>query len=217
MADFILRWRSRKGESKPFAGSTLTTDAFPNLTYHIRNLNSFSIDLDTPVCIIRLPEEGSNKTFTIKTQGNALTLNLSWTLHESMCLPQVCTIVDELDGFNGRPGPVQTVCSQLDFLVNTMENTGLCYEWDLYVGDTDFNGTCMVACITPGCGRSVITDDQSMCAFSNSTVFRKQVKITKLVLSKGGGTPVTYVANMTMIAGDRLLTVDETTELKAPG
>jgi len=213
MSDFILRWRSRKNEPKQFAGSTLTGAAFPNLTYHIRNLNSFSIDLDTPVCIIRLPEEGSNKTFTIKTQGNALTLNLSWTLHESMCLPQVCTIVDELDGFCGRPGPVQTVCSQLDFLINTMENTGLCYEWDLYVGDTDFNGG---ATVTPGSGRNVITDDESKDAFSASTVFRKQVKVTKLVLSKGGGTPVTYIANMTMIAGDRLLTVDETTELKAP-
>jgi len=219
MADFILRWRDRKNEVKAFAGSCFTTNTtlnggpYPSLTYHVRNLQSFSIDLDTPVCIIRLPEEGSNKTFTIKTQGNALTMNLSWTLHENMCLPAVCTLVDEFDGFCCRLGPVLTVCSQLDFLVNTMENTGLCYEWDLYVGDSDFNGG---ASVTPGAGRNTITEAQAKSAFEASTVFRKSVKITKIVLSKSGGTPVTYVVNMSMIAGDRLLTVDETTEVTTP-
>ncbi len=232
MSDFILRWRSRNDRDASWSGCTLTTKTslnggpFSSLTYHIKNLQTFNIDLDTPICIIRLPETGSCCTFVIKTQGNALSMNLSWTLHcerslDCMCVPiGCCTLVDELDGFCCRPGPVQTVCDQLDFLVNTMENRGLDYEWDLYVGDEGYNrdmcGT-VLPNITPGTGKTNITDGQAATAFAASTEFRKHIKIQKLVLTKSGATPVTYVATMTMIAGERLLQIDETTELKAPG
>jgi len=228
MADFILRWRDRNGKTvewgsnmcdmcMPFqltTGTCINGGPFPVFTYHIENLQSFSVDLDTPVCVIRLPEQGSDRTFVIKTQGNAVTMNLSWTL-ASIDTNTMCTVVDELDGFCCRPGPVQTVCEQLDFVINTMENTGLDFEWDLYVGEDDFNGG-DGGTVTPGCGRTPITVGQSVDAFNESSTFRKQLKITKLIVSKSGSTPVTYLANMTMIVGERLLSIDETCEVAEP-
>ncbi len=227
MADFILRWRDRNDKTvcwgnnaadmcMPYSLTTKTSlngGPFPVFTYHIQNLQSFSIDLDTPVCVIRLPEQSSDNTFVIKTQGNAVTMNLSWTL-ATIDTNTMCTVVDELDGFCCRPGPVQTVCEQLDFIINTMENTGLDYEWDLYVGDTDFNGTAM--CITPGCMNTPISVGQSVTAFTASNTFRKQLKVTKTVATKSGATPVTYLINMTMIVGERLLTIDESCEPAEP-
>jgi len=213
MADFILRWRNRCCNTVKFSGMCITTKnscmflAIPNLTYHISNLASFSIDLDTPVCVIRLPQEGAEDTFVIKTQGNAQTMTVSWTLINET--GNITTLVDELDGNNGRPGPVLTVCDQIDFLFNTMENKGIKHQWDFYVGCSDYN-ECFT--VTPGVGRTPITDAQSMCAFDNSTEFRRAAKLTKLVVSKSGTTPVTYQANLSMVVGERLLTVDESTE-----
>jgi len=209
MSDFILRWRSRCCNTVKFQGMCLTPAAYPNLTYHIPNLASFSIDLDTPIDIIRLPQQGAECTFVIKTQGNAQTMNVSWTIINET--GNIVTMVDELDGNCGREGPVLTVCSQIDFLFNTMENRGINHEWDFFVGDSDYqdDNMCMQLCVAPGACMPVITDAQSNTAFNSSSEFRRHAKLSKLVVSKSSATPVTYTANLSMVVGERLLTVDE--------
>ena len=70
----------------------------------------------------------------------------------------------------------------------------------------------MCLSVAPGAGRPVITDAQSEIAFNSSSEFRRHAKLSKLVVSKSGATPVTYTANLSMIVGERLLSVNETTE-----
>jgi len=69
------------------------------VTYHMRNFSCQSIDLDTPVTVIRLPQEGAECTFTIKVEGNQETLSVGWTLMNET--GNTCTLVDQFDGTGG--------------------------------------------------------------------------------------------------------------------
>jgi len=168
------------------------------LTYHMRNFTCQSIDLDSPVTTIRLPQEGSDKTITIKVEGNLETMSVGWTLIDETT---PTTLVDEFDGMCSRPAVVLTVCDQLDFLFNTIENKTIDNEYDMFLGCSDINN-----CITPP-----LSQAQSTTAFDASSLFKRHVKIIQLTVTKTGRTPITYAATMRLVIGTPEITVSEET------
>jgi len=165
------------------------------LTYHMRNFTCQSIDLDTPVTIIRLPQEGSECTITIKVEGNQQTMTVGWTLTDET--GQVCTLVDQFDGCCSRPVPVLTVCDQLCFLFTTFENKTIDNEYDLFLGCTGLD----------------LSDDLSQADaatdFTNSSLFKRHVKILQTTATKTGRTPITYNATMRLVVGVPEISVSE--------
>jgi len=165
------------------------------LTYHMRNFTCLGIDLDTPVSVIRLPQEGSECTFTIKVEGNQETLNVGWIITDET--GNVCTLVDQFDGAGGRPCPVLTVCDQLDFLFNTFENKTIEHEYDIFLGCSGLSTS------------TTLTQSAAATDFTNSTLFKKHVKILQTTVTKQGRTPVTYQAQMRLVVGVPETTVSE--------
>lgn len=206
MADIVLRLR-KIGDmcnikyqgmcvQSPPTGDYLTGGGRV-LTYHMRNFSCQSIDLDTPVQVIRLPQEGSECTFTLKVEGNQETMSVGWTLMDET--GQVCTLVTEFTGAACRPAVVLTVCDQLDFLFNTIENKNICYDYDLFLGCSGLS-TC-----------ANLTQSAAATDYSNSSLFRRHVKVLQTTVTKTGRTPITYNATMRFVVGVPALTVSEKT------
>lgn len=205
MADIILRMM------KICSGSTLKyqNTCIPNpptgcistgtgivLTYHMRNFSCQSIDLDTPVTIIRLPQEGAECTITIKVEGNQQTISVGWTLMDET-LSGITSLVDQFDGMCGRPATVLTVCDQIDFLFNTFENKTINHEWDLFLGCTGLSTS------------TTLSQSAAATDFTNSSLFKRHIKILQITATKTGRTPITYNAIMRFVVGSPEITVSE--------
>jgi hypothetical protein len=67
--------------------------------YKIPNLNNFSIDLNTPVSPMPLPEEGADNNMLVKIEGNSATVSLSWTITDESTSP--VTVPSGLDVLTG--------------------------------------------------------------------------------------------------------------------
>jgi len=54
-----------------------------NLAYEIKTLGSITINKNTPISPMPLPEEDSDENILMKIEGNSTTMNVSWTMVES--------------------------------------------------------------------------------------------------------------------------------------
>ena len=50
--------------------------------YKLPNVNSFSIDLNSPVSPMPLPEEGADSNILVKIEGNSATMSLNWIIKD---------------------------------------------------------------------------------------------------------------------------------------
>lgn len=150
--------------------------------YKITNLRSISMNLNTPVSPMPLPEEGADDNLLIKIEGNSATINLAWTIkNEStspITVPSGSTITEPIE--------------QVNYFMNEP-------------GDGSFQP-------------SSIEDNYRIQIKEGSTVvFEKLGFFTKFSISSGGGTPITWEVNTTLIVGDVITSYEEKVPKKPTG
>ena len=142
------------------------TSPSPTRTLRIRNFDSLDIQLDSPVMIYALPETPDHGALGMKVEGNMSTVNLSWTL-----VDQTTTVIDELTGGSS----ILTADEQMAFLINHTAS-----------GQEGFQPISIENAY-----------EIKLLKSDNSTVFFTRTGIiSKISVSKGGDTPITWVANI---------------------
>lgn len=100
-------------------------------TFHIKNRETFNVDLDMPVAVIDMPENSKAKAVATKLTGNVMKITVIFLLKDYT--GDVPTLVDELTGGSA----ILTIDQQINFLLNTFENRGLDYRYRLSISDTN--------------------------------------------------------------------------------
>ena len=101
--------------------------------YTIKNFESFSINVRTPISPMPLPEETSDNNMLVKMEGNTTTLNLAWTL------------VDQTDALNfgnksSSTTPIKTVAQQLTYLSQGLQGSSLNEKFKLQINYNEVGG-----------------------------------------------------------------------------
>ena len=79
--------------------------------YKLSNVSSFSIDLNSPVSPMPLPEEGADDNILVKIEGNSATMSLNWVIKNETTTPVTVT---ESGGASG----VLTALQQVGYFTN---------------------------------------------------------------------------------------------------
>ena len=79
--------------------------------YKLSNVSSFSIDLNSPVSPMPLPEEGADDNMLVKIEGNSATMSLNWVIKNETTTPVTVT---ESGGASG----VLTALQQVGYFTN---------------------------------------------------------------------------------------------------
>lgn len=96
-------------------------------TFHIKDRESFNVDLDMPVMVLDMPEASKEKATGTKLSGNIMKITISFKLID--WTGSVTTLVDELTGGSAILTPQQ----QLDFLLNTFESKSILHRYQLSI------------------------------------------------------------------------------------
>jgi len=82
--------------------------------YKLPNVNSFSIDLNSPVSPMPLPEEGADSNILVKIEGNSATMSLNWIIKNETATPvtvtesggasNILTALQQVGYFTNEPG-----------------------------------------------------------------------------------------------------------------
>ena len=105
-------------------------------TYSIRNIESVSIDLTTPVSPMALPQAllGDAENVLVKAEGNTMRFTVAWILHD-----QTTSVVSS-DGHtissSKYGGSVGTADEQARFLTEEMQCKGVEYKYQIIIGNT---------------------------------------------------------------------------------
>ena len=91
------------------------TETLP-LTFHIKNLVSLDILLESPALVYAIPENEAEDAIGMKIEGNTMLINISWTLVDSDA-----TLVDQLTGGVA----VETADEQMEFLMNKFQSASV--------------------------------------------------------------------------------------------
>ena len=79
--------------------------------YKLPNVNSFSIDLNSPVSPMPLPEEGADSNILVKIEGNSATMSLNWIIKDETATPVTVTE-------SGQASDVLTALQQVGYFTN---------------------------------------------------------------------------------------------------
>ena len=82
------------------------------VTITIRNFESLEFRLESPAGDFPIPETEDFGNIVVKAEGNRLSINVSWTLHEENC--------SVVSGYCGAP-TITTVQQQIDYWINTFQ------------------------------------------------------------------------------------------------
>ena len=154
-------------------------------TFNINNLESLSLDLQTPITAMPLPqaELGDSQNILVKAEGNALRINISWNLVDgatSVVVPNTSDSTKyptgpgpalETGGGSKYNGSVGTADEMVQFLTDEFQVKGVEYQFRL---------------IIPGTPNNIQRDGI----------------IEKISLNKTGRAPVTWKATLVFLAGD---------------
>jgi len=188
-------------------------------TLCIRNLQSLSFDLNTPVERTPLPETNADRAIAVKAFGNATTVSVSWTVHQEDC--GCCVLRQCLTG-----GELQSVCNlgvtcttQTEMIVKywlcTFQADSIQDVYNLYIGDCFADsGNNRIPNIIPMCICEEGKFDFNICASNNfncAIAWHKSGTITNLRFEKSDKTPVTYTGHLTFYVGDLVASPDEDT------
>jgi hypothetical protein len=109
-------------------------------TYNIKNIESVSIDLITPVSAMALPQAilGDAQNILVKAEGNTMRFVITWILHDAD------TSVVTADGGNTinssrYGGSVDTADKQARFLTEDFQLKGVEYKYQIIIGDSNIN------------------------------------------------------------------------------
>jgi len=182
-------------------------------TIEVRNLQSLSFDLNTPIERTPLPETDADEAIAVKAFGNTHTVSLSWTVHQED--PGNCVVLQTLTG-----GEIQSNCNigvtcttQTEMIVKywlcTFQSDSIQDVYNIYIGDC-FADSCMnrIPFGAP-CGPASLAEEGkfgfNICATNNfncAIPWHKSGSIANLRFDKNDKTPVTYTGHLTFYVGN---------------
>ena len=100
--------------------------------FAINNLDSISIDLQSPVTNMPLPESptGDKENILVKAEGNTLRINLSWTLIKEPSSVVTATLPTVVDSTK-YPTGVKTPDEQARFLIEDFQSVTLLQQYQV--------------------------------------------------------------------------------------
>jgi len=101
-----------------------------SLRYSTNVFDSFTIELNTPVSPLPLPEETDDDNVLVKVEGNTTTMTFSWIIK-----PETSTTVTSDDG-TCIPTSVTTVNQQILFFTNIFQPRSIEDKFRLFVDDS---------------------------------------------------------------------------------
>ena len=155
--------------------------------YLIKNLQNLSITLQSPITAMPLPLFGDANNILTKAEGNALRVAISWTIHDSdtdVVLPNVYNETGSNVGGGTTPfgfgsdTTVKLADNQVQFLLDN--------QFETSPTQSGFQATYL--------------DDKYQIIIGDIG-FSRIGLIESLEVSKSGTSPVTWIANLSFLAG----------------
>jgi len=187
--------------------------------YKLSNVNTLSIDLNSPVSPMPLPEEGADDNVLVKIEGNSSTMSLSWTIKDETVSPVT------IKG-GGILWLTSTVYAIGDNVVSSLEPSGIQYsclvahtsgtfstdlsasKWAVSENSDILTAIQQVGYFTgePGIGSfqpvSVADNYRIQIKDGTSILLEKSGFFTKFTFSMAGSSPVIWNANVSFIVGN---------------
>ncbi len=169
-------------------------------TTEIRNITDVSIDLNTPLERIPIPENVDDAAILIKVIGNHNTIAISWVVAQQPCCDNIvrqtlCSTANEtcnaLGGIEG--GDTTSVENQLKWWLTVFQTNSITDRYNLYMGDCTAHP---IPFPTP------TTSGEESCNFVSSYAYHKEGALNNIRFQKSGSSPVTYNATLTFFVGD---------------
>ncbi len=181
----------------PLTGAPRTTE--------IRNINCLTIDVNSPLERIPIPESADKQAIVIKVIGNHNTIQLTWTVHQEpsnivkqtliACTPETCNAKGGIVG-----GDTTSVENQIKWWENVFQSNSITDRYNLYMGDCTTN---------PIPNPTPTTFAQECANFTFSRAYHHQGAIQNVRFQKTGNAPVTYTGSLTFYVGDIQTTPNE--------
>ena len=146
--------------------------------YSVNNLRDFSIDFNSPVSPMPLPEENDEENILMKIEGNTTNLALSWVIKE-----ETSNTATSYNGGGDEIGDTQTIYEQMKFFDYFFVPTSLTDSYDICIAD----------------GTEGNIDDVNP---SPGFVYRKTGYVPKINFRISGSTPITIEASISFIVGN---------------
>lgn len=160
------------------------------LAYEIKNLGSITIDKNTPISPMPLPEEDSEENMLVKIEGNSTTVNISWALIESTnCVGSYPLSYTAGTGWavsNPKSDIVSSI-QQMDWLESTFSPNSIS---DYY---------------------SLLIVDSSNSSSTNSVIYSKNGTFQGFNFNTDSGSPVIWNATLNFIEGSVISTLSGNT------
>ena len=203
---FITKTRGRSCMPADCVTGFFPVDGSPRTT-EIRNYNDITVDLNTPLERIPIPEMCDDNAILIKVFGNHNTINITWTVHEeSTNIVRQALAGRELNNSAGGiiGGDTTSIDNQMKWWLTIFQSNSITDRYNLYIGDCATNCLCMVGGTYPP-----TTVAEEALNFLNSRAYHKEGAIQNVRFSKNATTPVTYNASLTFYTGDIQETPEE--------
>ena len=194
MADITIKMVKQDSINPPTYKCIAYVPCVTPITYTIRNIETLTYDLESPVQVIPIPETQVNVTgqpqvntegegpIILKIEGNSMNINIRWTLVDepttvvSGAVPALECVCNGLDACcNPIADGIHTAENQILFLFSTFQNRSINANFE-------FNGS----------------------GFVNMPVLVQKVSATL-----DSTAPVTYKAELRLSVGDTSITADE--------
>ena len=107
-------------------------------TYNIKNIESVSIDLTTPVSAMALPQAvaGDAANVLVKAEGNTMRFVVACILHDDTTSVVSSDVYTLNTSKYGSGGAVGTADEQARFLTEEMQSKGVEYRYQIIIGDS---------------------------------------------------------------------------------
>lgn len=150
-------------------------------TFEIRNFSTMSVNVNTPITPMPLPEEGAEKNVLVKIEGNSETISLTWTIKD-----ESSTVVT---GKSVLPGEQLWSNTDGNFsILTSQQQINYLTDPDKFLG---FQPKSIDQTY-----RLRILDD------SNNEIFTRNGFLTKFDFNIRGDSPVVWQATVNFIVGD---------------
>jgi len=207
---FITKMTGRKCPSPCCCPSdTIVPGFFPcdcsPRTTEIRNFQCITIDLNSPLERIPLPESADKQAIIIKVIGNHNTINITWTVQQEptnivkqslvACTPETTNSKGGIIG-----GDTTGTENQVKWWQNVFQSNSITDRYNLYMGDCTTN---------PIPNPTPTTFAQECANFAFSRAYHHRGAIQNVRFQKNGTTPVTYTGSLTFFIGNVQATPNE--------
>jgi len=109
-------------------------------TYNIKNIESVSIDVTTPVSAMALPQAtlGDAQNILVKAEGNTMRFVITWVLHDKDSSVVTAGVGNTISS-SRYGGSVNTADEQARFLTEDFQSKGVEYKYQIIIGDSNIN------------------------------------------------------------------------------